>query len=359
MDDTNLMVESGLIIPGNAETSPLITALESSSIPSHALSDQSMSILRDWVISLAERFSPPDITQPTCTITVDKITLPLGEALTATLQVTGNATTALIHGLQVNPRGASRLISPTTTGPILAQVSNPAGTTLCQSPSVQVTTTPVDPGSLIPQCALIPSVSMAVPGDDVTLELSITGTATSATINNVAVAIPIGMFPSVIVKPLIQTVYSARVNGGGGFNTCSTTVSTKTTAQMTKQEYFRAKISGVSVNDLLIRARRTSGSTYGGSCIQCHNNNPPSGQSRARLFFVLVANDANINFNRIKNIIHPDDATIVRDLTVAPQSLYNYATGHRASPNYTAHSGYSYLYRTAELTQINTFVTKP
>jgi hypothetical protein len=364
LDNTNLMVDDGTIVPGDTNLSPLINALESSSIPEHALSDLSMSILRDWVASLSDRFSPPDVTQPpTCTLTVDKNAILLGEAVTATLQVTGKALSARIHGLPVRPQGDARMISPTATDTIKAQVSNEAGTTLCQSASVVVTTTPVDPGSLVPRCALLPSTTSAVPGDAVTLELSITAMATSASINSVAVPIPGGgVFPSVVVNPVSQTTYSARVNGGGSFSTCSTVVSTKTTAQMTKEEYFRAKIgaSGLSVNDLLIRGRRASGATYGGSCIHCHTNNSvPSTQSRARLFFVLVSNDPTLNFNAIKNITHPTDATRTWDLTVSPQSLYNYVSGHRASALSSSYSGLAYRYRPEELTQIQTFVNKP
>ena len=141
MEDTNLLVNDGVIIPGDAEASPLINALESSSIPAHALSDQSMSLLRNWVISLENSFAPPDVTQPpACTLTVNKTAIVLGETVTATLQITGKATVALIHGLPVSALGASRPISPTVTGTIKAQVSNLAGTTLCQSPSVQVST---------------------------------------------------------------------------------------------------------------------------------------------------------------------------------------------------------------------------
>lgn len=362
MENTNLMVQDGLIVPGSADTSPLINALESSSTNSHAVSEQSMVILRSWINSLSERFPLPDTTTPpSCTLTVDKTTLALGETVTASLQVTGRATTALIHGLPVNPRGASRLISPTVTGTIKAQVGNAAGTALCQSVSVEVTTGPVDPSTLIPRCALIASTNMAVPGDDVTLELSITGTATSATINSQAVTLTAGTYPSVVVTPLIQTTYSARVNGGGGFNTCSTTVSTKTAAQMTKREYFRAKIGSgnTSINDLLVRARRASGSTYGGSCIHCHNNTPPSGQTQAPRYFVLLSNDANRNFDAIRNIVHPTDSSRRWDLTVAPQSLYNYANGHRASASYFTHNTFSYLYRPEELQRIQTFVDKP
>ncbi len=364
LDNTNLMVDDGVIVPGNSETSPLINALESSSIPEHALSEQSMSILRDWVVSLNDRFSPPDVTQPpTCTLTVDKAAILLGETVTATLQITGKAISARIHGLPVNPDGAARMISPTATGTIQGQVSNAAGTSLCQSASVQVTTTPVEPGSLVPRCALLASTTSAVPGDTVTLELSITGIATSASINSVAVAIPGGgVFPSVVVRPINQTTYSARVDGGGSFSTCSTIVATKTTAQMTKQEYYRAKVGpgGASVDDLLIRARRSRSSTYGGSCIHCHTNNTvPSAQSRARSFFVLVSNDPNLNYNAIRNITDPSDSTRKWNLTVSPQSLYNYAAGHRASASYSSYSGLAYRYSPAELTHIQNFVSKP
>lgn len=364
MDDTNLMVQDGIILPGDPELSPLMNALESSSIVEHGLSDQSMSILRDWVVSLNDRFTPPDVTQPpTCTLAVNTTAIQLGETVTATLQIVGKATAAHIHGLPVNPLGAARLISPTATGTIKAQVSNMAGTTMCQSASVQVTTTPIDPGSLVPRCALLASTTSAVPGDSVTLELSISGIATSASINSVAVAIPGGgVFPSVVVKPMSQTTYSARVNGGGSFSTCSVVVATKTTAQMTKTEFYRAKVGpgAASVDDLLIRGRRASGNTYGGSCIHCHTNNTvPTAQSRARLFFVLVSNDPNLNYNAIRNITDPLDATRKWNLTVSPQSLYNYASGHRASASYTTHSGLAYRYSPAELTHIQNFVNKP
>lgn len=365
LDDTNLMVEDGIILPGDSDSSPLINALESSSITEHALSEQSMAILRDWVVSLNDRFSPPDVTQPpTCTLAVNKTAILLGETITATLQITGKAISAHIHGLPVNPQGAARMVSPTATGTIKAQVSNAAGTTLCQSASVQVTTTPVDPDSLIPRCALLASTNSAVPGDSVTLELSITGIATSASINSVAVPIPGGgVFPSVVVKPISQTTYSARVNGGGSFSACSVVVATKTTAQMTNQEFYRAKVGpgGASVDDLLIRGRRASGNTYGGSCIHCHTNNTvPSAQSRARLFFVLVSNDPNLNYNAIRNITDPADSTRKWNLTVSsPQSLYFKASGHRASASYTTHSGLAYRYSPTELTHIQNFVNKP
>ncbi len=365
LDDTNMMVQNGIIVPGVSESSPLINALESSSIPEHALSELSMSILRRWVLSLHDRFSPPDVTQPpTCTLSVNKAAVLLGETVIATLQITGKATTAHIHGLPVNPLGAARLISPTVTGTIKAQVSNAAGTTMCQSAPVQVTTPPVDPDALIPRCFLLASTPSAVPGDSVTLTLSITGTATSASINSVAVAIPGGgLYPSVVVKPISQTTYSARVNGGGSFSTCSTVVATKTTAQMTNQEFYRAKVGpgGASVDDLLIRGRRASGSTYGGSCIHCHTNNTvPSAQSRARSFFVLVSNDPNLNYNAIRDITDPSDSTRKWNLTLpSQQSLYFKASGHRASASSTTHSGLAYRYSPTELTHIQNFVNTP
>jgi hypothetical protein len=165
--------------------------------------------------------SGPPPTAATCNLTATPSSVQVGQAVTLTL-TTQNATAATINGATANPAGDTKNVTTSATGTFTANatVNGPGGPGSC-SAQYTVTNLPPPPPDA-PTCTVTATPQEVTIGDPVTLQLTVTspaGTATSASINGVAVAIPTG---TSVVTPSDKGDVSVKgfVSGPKGSNNC-------------------------------------------------------------------------------------------------------------------------------------------
>ena len=332
-------ISTGLIVPGQPDSSRFVGSVEEGRMPtSYRLDSLESGILRDYVLSLS---AGPTVQLATCSVTVDKTTVQSGQSVAVTLNVQGQADSATLNGQVVAANGATINITPSASTTINGSVSNAAGNSNCTSPQITVTPPPQN----APTCSLASSAQGVVPGDNVTLTITVvSGSATSAMINGQSVTLNSGV-GTATVAPIATTTYSGSVTGLSGTSSCSVQVTRKATANLTKTEYYRAKIgpNNQSIDDLAVR------------CIQCHTQNPPTAYIHAKDYFVLNAGDISGNLATLRNAPINLTTGARRDLTVLNNgslngTLHSFSQGHKPkNPPYTS----------AELTHIANFVNKP
>ncbi|MCB0407135.1 MAG: hypothetical protein KDD34_02960 [Bdellovibrionales bacterium] len=322
-----LNIESqGFLIRGDL-SSRLITSMEDTDAnrmpepPAARVTPQEIQVVKDWVLS----FSVPIINPPTCQLLADKTNILVGDTVTLTLVTNGQVDSAMIAGVPVS----NTIVQKTPSSDITysAQVTNSGGSNTCQSPKIVVSTPPPSPTA--PTCQLQASLkSNIIPGDPITLTVSYTGSVSTIKINNQSVTMA---NPKLTVSPLNGTTYDAVVSGTGGNGVCSVSVTTKPTAQLTKYEFYRAKIgpSNQSVDDMLISCPTCNPAAYP-RCIECHSS---GGDPKADNILSFQKLDPLGNFNRLKNIKIPNGTTM--NLTI-PSKLSAHASGHKPkSPPYS------------------------
>lgn len=157
---------------------------------------------------------------PTCTVSASPSTIKLGETTTLSLVSSGKVTSAKINNKTVTFPTGSIVEQGNAIGTfnVQAEVVGPGGTGSCSaSYSVQD-----NPSPLPPSCTLTAVPQSIKLGESLTLEINVTGKATSATIEGTPVSIPNG---KKIVKPASAGVVTASANatGQGGTGNCTTT----------------------------------------------------------------------------------------------------------------------------------------
>jgi len=154
----------------------------------------------------------------TCALAASPTQVQSGQNVTLTL-TTQNATSATINGAPANAAGDTKVIPTSATGVFTPQanVNGPGGPGSCSA-----TYTVTSPSGNAPTCTVSATPQDVVIGQQVTLALSVTSaplTATSATINGVAVAIPQG---TEVVTPTDKGDVSVKgfVLGPNGSSNC-------------------------------------------------------------------------------------------------------------------------------------------
>lgn len=217
---------------------------------------------------------------------------------------------------------ASMRATPITPAP--TPIPNPV-------PGPSATSQPPALPSGTKSCAVIASMSSnIVPGELVTFTVTWTGSSLSATFDGAP-------FNSVGVSTyttsqqiLMSRGYTASTQDAAGVTVnCSVNVFLKPTSNLTKDEFFRAKIGPVnqSVSDLISVNR----------CANCHSSGGSTANANAIAFVNIRANDMLGNLSRIKNVNLMNGSFL--DLTKAVSGaggLYQYAVGHMTKvPAYT------------------------
>ncbi len=163
----------------------------------------------------------PNPVAPSCQIIASPDSIVLGQSLTASIQVSGDASEAKIDNQTVTLSlgSAKRIITPTSVGSFLLQgrVSGAGGMGSC-SASYEVKEkppTPVEP----PQCLVNVTPSLIPLGQSVVAKLTTQGQVTSAELNGQSVSISGG---EVQITPSMGGNYSVKgkVVGPGGTHEC-------------------------------------------------------------------------------------------------------------------------------------------
>jgi hypothetical protein len=264
--------------------------------------------------------NPPIVNGPTCTLSANPTTINPGQNVTLTLTPIGTITSAKINGQAIATSGGSVQVSPTQSGTYSGTVINLAGSYNCSSPQITVSIIP-------PTCTLaVNKATNNIPGDKVNFTLNISGTATSAKIDNVNVNLQNPVLNSVDI--LANKTFSAIVTNSGGSNSCSIAVSTKPQVQWTRLEYFTAKIGPMfqgaglpqSINDYAMNR-----------CHQCHSLPAKIGYELAPTFMDISMNDSSANFSAMSSVYVPAKNKYL-NLTTPPvntESLWSFAKGHK------------------------------
>lgn len=160
----------------------------------------------------------PIPTIPTCNMVASPNSIKLGSAVSLNLTVNGNATTVTIDGVPVNPPGSTqKFITPTSVGTFTsyAMVANSAGSNNCQA-TYTVTN---DPTPTVPTCTITANPHSLKLGGTVLATLTVSGQATSASIDGQPVA-PTG--GSVTIRPTVigWHAVTGSVSNATGTNVC-------------------------------------------------------------------------------------------------------------------------------------------
>jgi hypothetical protein len=297
--DTNQLIQNGHIIPGDYQASQVYqnTGGGHNSVPAFSAGDRAT--IANWIIALKPDPNATPVPTP---------------------------------------------IPGTTPTPTATPV--PTATPIGATPTPTPTPTPV---ANIAPCTLTASVSSnVVPGDAVVLTMTwpmpATGTVQSATIDAMNYSVSGKTSQVKQVNPSATKTYIASYKTDvGDIGICSTSVATKATASLTKDEYFRATIGpgSQSVASMIMIGR----------CQNCHSSSGNTPSAQAMTYLVIDPFSAATTLSRIKAAKTPIGTTI--DLTVktaTSNGLYQFASGHKPkSPAYTS----------ADLQHILGYVTKP
>ncbi|MBY0370906.1 S1 family peptidase [bacterium] len=139
---------------------------------------------------------------PTCNLAASPTTVNKGGSVLLTL-TSQNATSADIDGTSVSVPSGQKTVNPMASFTAVATVRNQSGQTGTCSAPVTVTD---DPQPTRPTCTLAAIPTEARPGDIVTLELTASGSAETASINGTAVSVPSGR---ITVSHTVKAQYSA------------------------------------------------------------------------------------------------------------------------------------------------------
>jgi outer membrane protein OmpA-like peptidoglycan-associated protein len=138
-----------------------------------------------------------------------------GQSSTLTLKTSGKVKSATLDGTEVAPEGGTKIVSPVSTMPYIAQVTGPGGSAI-----LTTTVTVIAPPP--PICELTASPKEIEQGQSSTLTLKTSGKVTSAALDGTEVA-PEGC--TRIVTPEDTASFQAVIEGPGGSSMCTTTVS--------------------------------------------------------------------------------------------------------------------------------------
>jgi hypothetical protein len=152
---------------------------------------------------------------PTCELRVNKGMIEPGESVTLALSTWGYVKSAVLDGTEVMTTGGIKKVTPTSTTTYTAKVSATGGSNTCD---VTVQVIPPPP----PMCELKVDKGKIDAGESVTLSLTTSGKVTSAVLDGTEVAQTGGTKK---VEPASATIFTAKVAGPGGSNTCSVPVS--------------------------------------------------------------------------------------------------------------------------------------
>jgi hypothetical protein len=156
---------------------------------------------------------------PSCTLTATPSSVKLGQVVTLSL-VSSKANSATIDGTSATVPTAERKITTAKLGKITAvgQVQGPGGFASCLA-TYEVNNDGPTPDR--PTCTLAAIPKQAKPNQAITIELTAFGSATTASIEGVAVPLPVGRIST--SKALVGDYsISGFVRGNGGSSNCFT-----------------------------------------------------------------------------------------------------------------------------------------
>jgi V8-like Glu-specific endopeptidase len=162
---------------------------------------------------------PPPTPAPTCTLAVTPSSAHVGDSVTLTLLTQGQVTAASIDSESVAFPNGQKVVVTTAAGTFSAKgaVSGPGGSGACQ---VDYSVTPPIQPNTAPTCTLTATPDTIDLGDSITLQLTAQGSATSGSIDETSVTLPVGK--KLMTPPAKGTFTSVgKVVGAGGSNICS------------------------------------------------------------------------------------------------------------------------------------------
>jgi hypothetical protein len=163
---------------------------------------------------------PPKVVTPaapTCELKADKVEINPGESVTLSMTTSGNITSTDLEGT----RDKTKTVSPTETKTYKGMVSGPGGSNQCNTVTVVVRKPKA------PTCALTADREIVPFGESVKLTMTTSGDVTSAELDGKSVATTGGTKTIEGLKK--GTRFTAKVDGPGGSNTCSSPISVSIT----------------------------------------------------------------------------------------------------------------------------------